>query len=111
MGRPCVTLTVIADLRRRFGCDNWNREPETEITMTEERMALIEMVDKQADGAILCEMLAFAVERIVEAEAEARPGAASHIGQGGRLEVSNLSKCPFGSAPSGQLDRLDRVLR
>ena len=43
--------------------------------MTEERMALIELVEKQADGDLLREMLAFAAERIMEAEVEARTGA------------------------------------
>jgi len=69
-----VTLAVIADLRRRFGLRDL--EPETETTMTEERMALIELVEKQADGDLVREMLAFAAERIMEAEVEERPGAA-----------------------------------
>jgi len=46
-----------------------------ETTMTEERMALIELVEKQADGDLVREMLAFAAERIMEAEVEARTGA------------------------------------
>ncbi len=44
--------------------------------MTEERMALIELVEKQADGDLVREMLAFTAERIMEAEVEARTGAA-----------------------------------
>ena len=44
--------------------------------MTEERMALIELVEKQADGDLIRDMLAFAAERIMEAEVEARTGAA-----------------------------------
>jgi len=44
--------------------------------MTDERMALIELVEKQADGDLVREMLAFAAERIMEAEVEARTGAA-----------------------------------
>jgi len=44
--------------------------------MTEDRMALIELVEKQADGDLVREMLAFAAERIMEAEVEARTGAA-----------------------------------
>jgi putative transposase len=43
-----VTLAVIADLRRRFGLRDL--EPTTEMTMTDDRMALIELVEKQADG-------------------------------------------------------------
>ena len=44
--------------------------------MTDERMALIELVEKQVDGDLVREMLAFAAERIMELEVEARTGAA-----------------------------------
>lgn len=44
--------------------------------MTDDRMALIELVEKQAEGELVREMLAFAAERIMEAEVEARTGAA-----------------------------------
>ena len=44
--------------------------------MTEERMALIELIEKQADGDLGQEMLAFAAERIMEAAVEARTGPA-----------------------------------
>jgi transposase-like protein len=44
--------------------------------MTEERLALIELVEKKADGDLVREMLAFAAERIMKAEVEARTGAA-----------------------------------
>lgn len=50
-----MALAVIADLRRRFGLRHL--EPTTEMTMTEERMALIELVEKQADGDLVREML------------------------------------------------------
>ncbi len=43
--------------------------------MTDERMALVELVEKQADGDLVREMLAFAAERIMELEVEARTGA------------------------------------
>jgi hypothetical protein len=68
-----VTLVVTADLRKRFGLQHL--EPRTETTMTEERMALIELVEKQADGDLVREILAFAAECIMEAEVEARTGA------------------------------------
>jgi hypothetical protein len=64
-----VTLVVIADLRRRFGLRDL--EPTTEMTMTDDRMALIELVEKQADGDLVREMLAFAADRIMEFEREA----------------------------------------
>jgi len=44
--------------------------------MTDDRMALIELVEKEADGDLVREMLAFAAGRIMEAEVEARTGAA-----------------------------------
>jgi putative transposase len=44
--------------------------------MTDERMALIELVEKSADIDLVREMLAFAAERIMDVEAEMRTGAA-----------------------------------
>ena len=42
--------------------------------MTNDRMALIEMVEKGADADLVRQMLAFAAERLMEAEVEARTG-------------------------------------
>jgi putative transposase len=72
-----VTLAVIADLRKRFGLRDL--KSETEMTMTDDRMALIELFEKQADGDLVREMLAFAAERIMETEVEARTGAAKGV--------------------------------
>ncbi len=44
--------------------------------MTDDRMALIELVEKQADTDLVREMLAFAADRMMEAEVEARTGVA-----------------------------------
>lgn len=44
--------------------------------MTDERMTLLGLVEQQADSDLVREMLAFAAERIMEAEVEARTGAA-----------------------------------
>ena len=44
--------------------------------MTDERMALLELVEQQADGDLVREMLAFAADRIMEAEVETQTGAA-----------------------------------
>jgi transposase-like protein len=46
------------------------------MTMTDERMALLELVEQQADGDLVREMLAFAASRIMEAEVETQTGAA-----------------------------------
>lgn len=43
--------------------------------MTDDRMTLIELVERQADGDLVREMLTFAAERIIEVEVEARTGA------------------------------------
>ena len=43
--------------------------------MTNETMALIELIEKGADSDLVREMLAFAAERMMEAEVEARTGA------------------------------------
>jgi transposase-like protein len=44
------------------------------MTMTNDRMALIEMIEKGADADLVRQMLAFAAERLMEAEVEARTG-------------------------------------
>ena len=44
--------------------------------MTDDRMALLELVEQRADGDVVRGMLAFAAERIMEAEVAARTGAA-----------------------------------
>ena len=49
---------------------------QMEMTMTDERMALIELIEKQADSDLVREMLAYAADRIMEVEVELRTGAA-----------------------------------
>ena len=44
--------------------------------MTDERMALLELIEKEADTDLVREMLAFAADRIMELEVELRTGAA-----------------------------------
>jgi transposase-like protein len=45
------------------------------MTMTDDRMALIEMIEKGADADLVRQMLAFAAERLMAAEIETRNGA------------------------------------
>jgi len=63
-------------------------KPETEITITDDRMPLIELVEKQADGDLVREMLAFAAERIMEAEVEARTG----VAKGARTPLQEVQR-------------------
>ena len=46
------------------------------MTMTDDRMALIELIEKGADSDLVREMLAFAAERLMEAEVDVHTGAA-----------------------------------
>jgi putative transposase len=59
------------------------------MTMTDDRMALIELIEKGADGDLVREMLAFAAERLMEAEVEARTGAGHGDRDPGRLVQRN----------------------
>ena len=63
---------VIAGLRLGFGCE-LNPDPET--TMTDERMALIELIEKDADADLVREPLALAADRLMALEVEGRTGA------------------------------------
>ena len=47
--------------------------------MTDERMALLELVEKGVDADLVRDMLAFAAERIMEAETEVAAGAAKGV--------------------------------
>ncbi len=44
--------------------------------MTNERMALLELIEQRADGDLVREMLAYAAERIMEMEVELKTGVA-----------------------------------
>ena len=44
--------------------------------MTDDRLALLELIEKRADADLVREMLGFAAERLMEAEVQARTGAA-----------------------------------
>jgi len=56
--------------------------------MTDGRMALLDLVEKQADGDFVREVLAYAAERIMEAEVEARTGAA----KGARTQLRKVQR-------------------
>jgi putative transposase len=57
--------------------------------MTDDRMALIELIEKRADGDLVRELLAFAAERIMELEVEAQTGAPVGVRSPDRLNHRN----------------------
>ena len=57
--------------------------------MTDDRVALIELIEKDADTDLVREMLSFAAERLMEAEVEARTGAGLGERSPGRLVQRN----------------------
>jgi putative transposase len=59
------------------------------MTMTDDRLALIELIEKGADGDLVRELLALAAERMMELEVEARTGAPAGARSPDRLTHRN----------------------
>jgi transposase-like protein len=78
---------VIASLRLEFGLRHLTLTPET--TMTDERMALIELIEKGADADLIRDMLAFAAERLMNLEVETLTGAPTGVRSADRLTHRN----------------------
>jgi transposase-like protein len=78
---------VIASLRLEFGLRHLTLIPET--TMTDERMALIELIEKGADADLIRDMLAFAAERLMNLEVETLTGAPTGVRSADRLTHRN----------------------
>src|SRR5919206_1417040 len=57
--------------------------------MTDDRMALLELIEKGADADLVRELLAFAAGRLMELEVEARTGAAAGTRSPDRLNHRN----------------------
>src|SRR6476620_3555784 len=57
--------------------------------MTDDRMALIELIEKGADSDLVRELLAFAADRMMELEVEARTGAPAGARSADRLTHRN----------------------
>jgi transposase-like protein len=57
--------------------------------MTDAKMALLELVEQEADADLVREMLAFAAERMMEMEIEAKTGAAAGTRSPERLNHRN----------------------
>ncbi len=58
-------------------------------TMTDDRMALLELIEKRADTDLVREMLAFAAERLMELEVEAKTGVPAGVRSPERLNHRN----------------------
>lgn len=71
--------------------------------MTDERLALLELVEKAADADLVREMLAFAAERIMEAEVEMLTGAAKGAHRAAGDPSERLPRAGLGHA--GRADR------
>lgn len=72
--------------------------------MTEERMALLELIEKSADGDLVRDMLAFAAERIMEAETEALTGAAKGARSAERETHRNGDRARAWDTRAGRID-------
>ena len=57
--------------------------------MTDDRMAMIELIEKRADSDLVRELLAFAADRMIELEIEARIGAPAGVRSPDRLTQRN----------------------
>jgi putative transposase len=92
---------VIAGLRLGFGCE-LNLDPET--TMADERMALIELIEKDADADLVRELLAFAAERVMELEVEAKTGVPAGVRSPDRLTHRNGYRERAWDTRAGRID-------
>jgi transposase-like protein len=75
-----------------------------ETTMTEDRMALIELIEKGADSDLVRELLAFAADRMMELEVEARTGAPAWVRSPDRLTQRNGYRDRAWETRAGRID-------
>jgi putative transposase len=93
---------VIASLRLEFGLRHLTLNLET--TMTDERMALIELIEKGADADLIRDMLAFAAERLMNLEVEALTGAPAGTRSPDRLTHRNGYRERAWDTRAGRID-------
>src|SRR3954470_19033129 len=72
--------------------------------MTDERMALIERIENDADTDLVREMLSFAAERLMEAEVEARTGAGHGLRDPARVVQRNGYRERAWGTRAGRID-------
>src|SRR3982751_2624440 len=89
--KPCRAQrtpgAVTAGLRLGFELRRLNLTPE--MTMTNDRMALLELIEKRADTDLVREMLAFAAPRLMDLEVEAKTGVPAGVRSPERLNHRN----------------------
>jgi putative transposase len=93
---------VIVDPRLRFVLRT--RTLGTEMTMTDDRMALLELIEKRADADLVRAMLGFAAERPMEAEVQARAGAAHGERDPARLVQRNGYRARAWDTRAGRIE-------
>src|SRR3954466_3159487 len=71
--------------------------------MTDDRMVLIDLIEKSADPDLVREMLSFAVERLMEAEVEAGTGAAHGARDPARQVQRNGYRERLWDTPAGRI--------
>jgi putative transposase len=74
------------------------------MTMTDDRMALLELIEKRADADLVREMLSFAAERLMEAEVQARTGAAHGERDPARLVQRNGYRARAWDTRAGRIE-------
>ena len=72
--------------------------------MTDDRMALIELIEKGADSDLVRELLAFAADRMMELEVEARTGARAGARSADRLTHRNGYRERAWETRAGRID-------
>src|SRR3954470_4650254 len=79
--------------------------------MTDERMALIELIEKGADADLIRDMLAFAAERLMNLEVEALTGAPTGVRSPDRLTHRNGYRERAWDPRAGRIDLAISKLR
>ena len=72
--------------------------------MTDDRMALLELIEKRADTDLVREMLAFAAKRLMELEVEARTGVPAGVRSPERLNHRNGDRERAWDTRAGRID-------
>src|SRR5215216_7012333 len=81
------------------------------MTMTDDRMALLELIEERAETDLVREMLAFAAERLMELEVEAKTGVPAGARSPARLNHRNGYRERAWDTRAGRIDLASPKLR